>query len=313
MKKKFLTIILVSVVALSVIACENNSEGTIPSTNEITKKDDTTIETESVTATDNEPITETESKSTPIADEVEVYNGNDVLIVLNSITPLGNSYVAQFTVNNNSDTDYSISAHTYAINGIMMGDSLYSSDVDVPSGKKGKLSIELNEDLIALANIEVISELDVIFWGYSDYTKEWDSGLVNIQTNLYNEEYRVYVEDEPIYSDDCVDVYFLAAEANYIYCAIFNKTSYNASYTVENCSVNDWAYNITDYTYDVYDVPIHTNTYSIFIVPIDEDFIYEYDLTELTSFEFDISLRDSYWNYEGDLWEHTTSKIIISE
>lgn len=241
----------------------------------------------------------------PLAvEETELVNSNGVAIKTTGLTEEILSKKLWFEVYNSSQKDYSISAHTYAVNGLMEGGNTYSSDVDVPAGGKAKFFIELKEE------DRTISDIDVIFWAYYDDIKEWDSGIIKIPTNCYNESLRYVSEGEEIYSDDNVSLYRLGDSGGDFRFSIYNKTGYNASFSIENCLVNEWSYELTNYTFDLFQVPVHSGSYCEFSIPIDDEFLSEYSISEVNSIQFNIQLTDDYWE-TGDMWEASTDKITV--
>ena len=242
----------------------------------------------------------------PLAvEEAEIVNSNGIVIKTTGLTEEILSKKLWFEIYNSSQKDYSISAHTYAVNGLMEGGNTYGSDVDVPAGGKAKFFIELKEE------DKTISDIDVIFWTYHDDIKEWDSGIVKIYTNYYNESSRYVPKGEEIYSDDNVSLYRMGDSGENFSFSIYNKTGYNASFSIENCLVNEWSYELTDYTFDLFQEPIHSGSYREFSIPIDDEFLSEYSISKVDSVQFDIRLTDDYWE-SGDMWEVSTDKITVN-
>lgn len=240
-------------------------------------------------------------------EEKEIYNENGVSIVAKAMEKNGSSINFIFVVSNESDMDYSISAHSFDVNGIMIGTNLYGfGSVDVPAKKKAKLFIELDSRDLESLGINEIYELNVIFWAYADSFKQWNTDKLSVKTNYYSENFCYTPTGEVIYNDDIMTVWRDIESTKYI---IYNKSQYNARYTVENCSVNGWSYEITNYSYDLYDEEIHSKSYAVFELDINDDFLRENDIDSIENVEFDVLLRDGYWNYSGQLWEHKSSKI----
>ena len=257
---------------------------------------------------DNKIEENIEQKEDIYVEEHELINKEDVSINISNVVQDNKKTAFNFTIINESSKDYSVSAHTFSVNGVMAGANLYGfGSVDVPTGKKAKLSIEIENEWLKENEIDNIGILDVIFWSYYDGTKEWDSGKISVETNLYDEN-AVYVpKGEKIYSDDNIDVW----KNDGLNFTILNKSEYNAGYTIENCSVNEWSYELTDYTYDLYDEDIHTGSYANFSIDVDEEFLEEIGTNNIDNIEFDILLKDSYWDLKGHPWEHKTEKIKV--
>jgi len=96
------------------------------------------------------------------------------------------SAFVQFTilVENKSKKDYGISAHSYAINGLMAGGTKMMSDVEVPSGKKGTFEILVDKEWLYDNGIDHIGRFDVMFWAYYENFKDWDTGVIKAKTNM---------------------------------------------------------------------------------------------------------------------------------
>lgn len=245
-------------------------------------------------------------------EEKEIYHGNGVRIKTAGIQKENSEIEFDFVVTNESEKDYAVSAHSYVVNGLMAGSNEFGfNTVDVPAGKKGKISIFISNEWMNENGIDKISDIEVIFWGYYDDFKEWDSGNVKVKTNLYSKDERYSVDEKKYYSDDNIAVWYLGSKDDKYYFAIKNRSDYNASYTVENCSVNEWSYEVTDYSYDLYSEPIHKKSYSVFSIEVDKDFMSDNNITTIENIEFDILLEDDYWNYKGSVWNHKTGKIRI--
>lgn len=231
----------------------------------------------------------------------EIYNENGVSIVLSEIEQSKSETTITFLLTSTSEKDYSISAHTYAVNNLMAGGNIVGSDVNLPAGKKAKFSVEIENQWLAENGIEKIAQLDFLFWAYYDNFKEWDTGLLELNTNLYDENLMYSASGEELYSDEHVTVWYIGNTGNDYSFVIRNNNSYDSSYTIENCSINDWSYEILNYTYDLYDEPIHANTYDTFTLSVDSDFMKEYDVSQIESIEFNILLGNE-----------TTEKIQIN-
>lgn len=263
-------------------------------------------ETPESTAETEIEITEQTQVADEIISETEIYNENGISIMLNSVNTKRTNTVINITLANASDKDYSISAHSYAINGLMAGSNQFGIDnTELPSGKKTKIAIEIENNWLKENSINEIAELEFIFWAYYDGYKEFDTGKITVNTNLYDESKMYMPNGNKIYSDDNLTVWKNSGTSF----TVLNDSSYNAQYTVENCSLNEWAYQLTDYTYDLYEEEIHSGAYVTFEIPIEKDFLDSNEIEKAENIEFDILLSDSYWNLEGDLWEYKSGKI----
>ena len=244
-----------------------------------------------------------------------IYEENDVVISVDGIQKGNTSTSVSFVIENNSDNDYNVDAHSWDINGIMIGDNQYGfNSVETAAGKKSRLNLEVDNSVLESKGINYISEIDVLFWFYGDSMKQWDSGLLNIKTSQYSEELRATVDRDPDYADDVVEVWYAGNDSknNYTFW-VHNKSSYNAECTIENCSVNDWSYELTEYTFDAYGVLVNSDAYVAITIPVDKEFAKTNGIEKIENIEFDVLLEDNNWNFKGDLWKHKSDKITFSE
>ena len=274
----------------------------------------------SSTANAEESMTASSQSELSFAEDV-IYNEHDIVINTDAIKRNSSTTTVSFIVQNNSDKDYSVSAHSWDINGVMAGNGQYGfNSVESAAGKKSRIVLEMDNEILDAYSITDISEINVMFWFYSDSFKEWNTELINVKTNHYREDARPVASMDPDYSDDVVDVWCNVITPNDLDNAesgialiIHNKSKYNATCTIENCSVNDWSYELTNYTFDAYDEIVNNNAFLTIIVPIDKDFMEENSISELEQFEFDVHMEDDNWNYQGDLWEYSTDKITFTD
>lgn len=240
--------------------------------------------------------------------EKEIYNDNGLSITAQNVEKTANGIKFSFVLYNSSKKDYSVAAHSYSVNNLMAGSNLYGlNSVDVPKGKKARLYVEIKNNWLSENNINNIGKLDVIFWTYANHYKSFDTGIVSVFTNMYDKNKQYKPSGKKIYSDDNITVWN-RGNLNF---EILNKSGYNASYTIENCSVNDWSYELTDYTFDLYSEEIHDDAYVRFKFPISDKFLKENNIKKVKNVEFDVLLEDSYWE-DGTIWEGKSKKISIN-
>lgn len=281
-----------------------------PDTTSVTTTETTTTTTK--TTTTAKPATTATSKATASSStastitETNIYYGNGVTITADSIEIGSKQTTFTFVLNNSSSEDYSIAAHSYSVNGLMAGENLYGfNSVDVPTGKKAKLSIKIDNSWLTENGISQIKSIEIIFWAYADGHKQWDTDLVSAHTNLYTGTDTFEPSGTKVYSDSYITVW-----CDGLTFTVYNNTNYNCEFTVDNSSVNGWGYELTSYwIYDLYSKPIHRYSYAVFDFPIDDDFKEEYSINKVTDVEFDITLKDDYYTSFMDIWKYTTGKI----
>lgn len=287
--------VLMSVVIYGNDVDSRNKEETEKSTSH-------TMEAQQKDMQENNAMQEEEEEKIILIDPGEIYNGNDVSIVISEIEQAKSETTITFLLTSTSEKDYAISAHTYAVNGLMAGGNVVGSDVDLPAGKKAKFSVEIDNQWLEENGIEKIAQLDFLFWAYGDSVKEWDTGIIELKTNLYEDSIMYSPSGEEVYSDQHVTLWYTGNIGNDYSFIIKNNNSYNSDYTVDNCSINDWSYKILNYTYDLYNEQIHANSYDVFTLSVNSDFMEEYNISQIESIEFNVLLGNE-----------TTEKIIIEQ
>jgi RNA polymerase subunit RPABC4/transcription elongation factor Spt4 len=306
---KWIAIVAALIIIISVVMPNSNSKTSTNTTTASSTQDSAPVVPISNTITSN-TTTKTTTMGVTI-EQQEVYKNDGISIVAESISETNTAVNIRFVITNETAKDYSVSAHTYSVNNLMVQSRSYGSDVNVPSGKKANLDVEIKKQWLTENGISNISDMGIIFWGYYDYFKEWDSGVQQLTTNYYNPELDYTPNGTKLYEDDNVEVWLLSSSDKNFKLSIKNKSTYNAGITIDNCSVNGWAYEILDYTYDLYDEDIHTNCYKNYELEIDNEFLTENGFLTITDVEFNIHMEDSYWNYKGAVWEYDTPKITI--
>lgn len=222
--------------------------------------------------------------------EQEIYNGNEVSISISNTETTDRGINIEFTYVNNSDKDYSMSAHEYAVNGLMAGEHLYGSDVDVPARKKAKSSILIEYEWFKDAEITDFKKLEVMFWAYYNSFKEWESGKISISTN--KDDGKTYIPSgNKIYSDENMELNYISNDKNTYKFCLKNRTQFEKSWTLSNCSINDWAYDLGSCKYDLYSEPVLDGCYTIFELVIDDDFLNYNNIKEINNIEFDLEFE----------------------
>lgn len=296
--KKLLIVIFILLLSLLAFGCGSTEGQTSPT------------DANADTAEDSAAEEQEDAFSTAVLDQELMFDAHDVKIYSEDMEYTNSNVTINFVIENNSDNDYDFSAHSFDINRMMMGGNVVGSDINVPSGKKGRLSIEASLSDLEYADALNISEVNIIFWAYKDNFKEWDTGLLTVNTNL-DEDVERYLVD-PELEDDCVSVSYIEADGTDLIFAVQNKTDYNVDCTFENCSINGWAYEITDYSFDAYNEIINSRAIAIIKLHIDDEFLDKNSIETISDVEFDVLLTDNNWDFEGELFEHKTEKIKLT-
>lgn len=238
---------------------------------------------------------ESEERTKIEIEETEIYNDNGVSITANSMDDDGENTNVYFTVENNGDKDIHLCIESYSVDGVMVSDMVYGFDVaDISPGKKAKTSISILDDWLDLYGLSEIGNIDIIFMFYDDVFEECYTPILNIKTNLSSEESYKDIYDDALYDDSNVSVWYLGSIVDNEYVFVLkNKCGDTTVYSVENCSVNEWSYNLDSYMLGLYGIPIQEDTLSFFTIRIDDNFLQEYDISNVESIEFNIEIGES--------------------
>jgi hypothetical protein len=240
-----------------------------------------------------------------------IYKGNGVVISVDKATK-GSRYVdITFVVKNNSDKDYDIAAHEYAINNLMAGGSTYMSDVNVPSGKKARFTVSINKEWFKNNGIKTFKKFDVLFWGYGESMKEWESPKVSFSTNKDNGKGYFKPKKAAKVSDENIDIGYISKKSDKYKFYVKNKTERERRWTVENCSVNGWSFDLGSAKYDLYSEPILNGCYAVFEIPVDKDFKSENSIKKIKEIEFDIEFEGGFDDDYNNIEEIKSDKIKI--
>ena len=295
------------------------SQSNVTVTDNRTKTSESTSSqtTPSSTATQQ---TESAAKYTAYFDVPQVvYEENGITVTLTGMTDSSSAINASFEVSNSSETDYSVSAHSYALNNIMMGDTKYGfGSVDVPAGKKAKMTLAYDKNLLYIFDVSKIVELEQIFWVYGESMKDWNSELIKIQSTDFDESILpAFDAENAAYDDKYMTVWYVGnagtdSLGNKCYgILLHNKTDYNGAFTFDNASINDWSYDLTSYTFDLFDELIQADSYAYVKFPIDNKFKNEYGISSVDQISFTVKLESDYYKRYSDKFETTSDKIVM--
>lgn len=240
-----------------------------------------------------------------------IYKGNGVSISVDKAKKGKRNVEITFVVKNNSKKDYGIAAHEYAVNNLMAGGSTYGSDVNVPSGNKARFTISISKDWFKQNGIKTLKKLDIMFWGYYDYMKEWESPKVSFSTNKDNGKGYYKPKKMPKVSDDNIDIGYVSKKSDTYTFYVKNKTDMERRWSVENCSVNGWSYDLGSAKYDLYSEPILNGCYAVFELPIDKDFKKENSIKKIKKIEFNIEFEGGFDDDYNHIEEIKSDKISV--
>lgn len=256
----------------------------------------------------NTPIPEPDPTNTPtpIKDNINfikgnIYNGNDCTISVHS----GDNEHIKFLIENSSNKDYTFNIHSCAINGFMTDCNPYSGRTEVASGKKA--FCELYFENSWTEHIERIEYIDVIFWAYDNAIsfKDFETDILRISTDQYENDSSFdvstdYQESKNIY------VHLDSISNEEIIVSVVNKNNYYIDYSLENTSINGWT---IDTFISVYNIELYPNSKHVFILPIEDEWLVDTDITDITEFEFNLSIRISGDHFQ----EEQTDKFLLKK
>ena len=81
-------------------------------------------------------------------------------------------------------------------------------------------------------------------------------------------------------------------------------------WTVDNCSVNDWSYDLGSCKYDLYSEPILSGCYAVFDLTVDNDFKKENSIKSVKKIEFNIEFESGFDN-DGDRFDEIKSGNVV--
>lgn len=241
----------------------------------------------------------------------KIYEGNDCIINLTE----SNEKNLNFEIENNSSKDLSFNIHSLSVNGIMTNCSIYTGSVDIPSQKKGKMQIIIESEW--KENIDNIEYMDMVFWVYdnSENFKDFDTGIIRLTTNYYTDE-KEFEVNRDYQEENGLVIVCNSMDINAISYSIINKNDYTVETNLENCSLNEWAfepgYSLHVFSdsamssIDGYGIIVFPNSMANVIVDI-SSFVDENNIEDIKSFEFSLDVIPN-----GDYFsEEHTGKICF--
>lgn len=227
-------------------------------------------------------------KKTPKVDSEVVFEKDGISIQTENITESDKAYTLNFVAKNNGEKDCSVVAHSYCVNGLFCGDNKYGFRTqDVPVGKKARYSLSIGKDWMKDNRITDIASFQIIFWVYIDSYASIQSGVVEIKTNLYDAVTGYEPKGTNVYADNDIILWYVGNNKNE-YTFIMKNNTTETSYTIDNFSVNEWGYKLTEYTYNLYDEEMLPNTYVKFTIPIEQSFLTSNGIKKVETLEFNI-------------------------
>lgn len=255
----------------------------------------------SVTSAETGEEQETEPETAPQAEEpvleqVEIYNANGVVVTANRLEEGIFGPEIAMTVENNSDTNVTVSSRELSVNGYMFdGSSLYA---DVAAGKKSKETLTIMSSEMDEAGIDTVAE--VAFWLHiyeSDSFKDIDdSDLITLRTSVAD-TYIQPVEDsgQEIYSDNDIRVVCKGLMDDTLWDGtlvfyIENNRNESVSVRAENVSVNGF---MVDESMWADLRPMTRSVDGMYLISLEDAEVES--LEDVKSIEFTLKVTDAKW------------------
>ena len=243
-------------------------------------------------------VKETEAPAATI-EEQTIFEGNNVIIKVVGMEKSGANWNVNIYIENNSALNLGFNAHSYAVNGIMTGEGIYSMDVDVAAGKKANTALTIKNSFLKEYGITAdnIRCIDVLFWAYDNDKsfKEFDTGQIEIKTNKYDGTHDNIVS-EKIFEQQNITVSYLDAEKNKYSFVISNNTGSYFNYDFKDISIND--YTVSDTDFDLYDEVLLDGCQTVCVVKVKNDFMETNKIDTVNTIDWNMSIRTlgSYFN-----------------
>lgn len=139
--------------------------------------------------------------------------------------------------------------------------------------------------------------------------KEWESEKVSFSTNKDNKKGYYSPGKKKVYSDKNIIVNHLKTKGDtYTFC-IENNTDLERRWTVENCSVNGWSYDLGSSKLDLHSNPILNGCYAIFELTVDKSFKKENSISKVKEIEFNIEFEGTFDDKNNYIEEIESGKI----
>lgn len=248
-----------------------------------------------------------EKEKTHIIDEIVIFESDECVIKAVEC----NNELFKLHIKNESENDYEFIINAISINGIMTGCGAYAGYVDIPSEKNGMMKVEFYPDwLDEVKDVEYVEMIiDVI--DRSDYSRNFDTGVIRIETNKYTKDISFVKGDSWIDTNGIyiIENYMNASCVSY---SIVNDNDYFVSTTLDKCSINDWAFE-PGYSTHISSSSVYTSIDGMNIIVFPNcianvvintsDFMEEYSMDKIEKFEFYLKISNDGKNHKEESTE----------
>lgn len=244
-------------------------------------------------------------KNKPVSfDTGEIYNKNDCAISVDS----EDVEQLKLEVQNNSVNDYDFYVNAMSVNGIMANGYDGVARTNIPSGKKGIMCVEFAGEW--KDDVDEIEYIDIEISAHKndgDF-ESFETGILRIETNKYVSDKKFEPREKHKETNGLVIVQNQINQ-NKISYSIINRNEYTVKTTLENCSINEWAFepgyssyeagNLLGMKIDGLDIINFPNSISTVYVDV-EEFLKEHDIEKVEEFEFSLNVisEKEYFNTE---------------
>lgn len=244
--------------------------------------------------TTQESVTTTEATKVDVSiDEQIIYEGNDVII---KVTGIENNNVS-FYFENNSSVNLGFNMHSYAVNGLMTNENIYTMDCNVAPNSKNTCTLEIPSEFLKNNNIDLIKTLTLHIWAYDNdaYYKEFECGSIHLSTSVDNNINNIQ-SGKLLLEENGLKYELIKTQGNVYYIGITNTNIELCEVDMQNLVINDWTCDIA-YNFDLMSLQILPNCQNI--IPLDlTEYLQEknIDKIEYVSFNFDVRPNADYFN-----------------
>lgn len=195
-KKKFLSLVLASILAMSLVACGGVSDEEIKEPLDVNNVDST--ENVEVTISETVLVDEAGIKITAKSLSYDGFFGPEIKLL----------------IENNSGKDLTFQCRNVSVNGYMVGTTM---SVDVVNGKKSNDSLTFMESDLESCGIDAIADMEVSFhiFDMSDWDTYLDTDAIQIKTSIADTHKYIYDDSgDLVYEGNQIKIVVKGLEEN---------------------------------------------------------------------------------------------------
>lgn len=220
-------------------------------------------------------------------EEFELYNKKGISVICTG-NKSKNNISFGFYAENNSENDINIYFSSIGINNITFSEDDIENYIneEVMPGNKTNFSVDVDKELLYDNNIHNIKKIEfmlVLCIG--------DLDGIPLHETLYadtNDGKYAKINGTLIYSDNNFDVQYLDNSGNTFKFSVHNNTDKYMDYYINKCSVNDYSFNAANGLNTIADIPVFSNSYSMFELTVDDEFCAKNSIERIEKLEFNM-------------------------